>query len=64
MGIENKFKFKSKAASLLVGVSIFAMTSTASGLETLPKDKSMSGMDIELVGRDYLWTYKSCDSYN
>ena len=56
MGIETKFKFKSKAASLLVGVSMLAMSSTASGLETLPEDKSMSGMKIELVGRDDLWT--------
>ena len=64
MGIETKFKFKSKAASLLVGVSMLAMSSTASGLETLPEDKSMSGMKIELVGRDDLWTYKSCDNYN
>ena len=64
MGIETKFTFKSKAASLLVGVSMVAMTSGASALETLPPDKSMSGIDFELVGRDDLYTYKSCDSYN
>ena len=64
MGIETKFTFKSKAASLLVGVSMVAMTSGASALETLPPDKSMSGIEVELVGRDDLYSYKSCDSYN
>ena len=40
-----------------------AMTSGASALETLP-DKSMSIIEVELVGRDDLYSYKSCDSYN
>ena len=59
-----EYKFKTKAASLLAGVSMFALSAGVSALETLPKDKSMSGMDIELVGRADLWTYQSCDSYN
>ena len=61
--MKTKYKFKTIAASLLVGVSMMAMSSTTSAA-TLPADKSMSGMDIELVGRDDLYIYKSCDSYN
>jgi peptide/nickel transport system substrate-binding protein len=62
--MEIKNKFKNRTTSLLVGVSMLALGSAAGALETLPKDKSMSGMEIELVGRDDLWTYQSCDSYN
>ena len=61
--MNTEYKFKTIAASLLVGVSMMAMSSTTSAA-TLPPDKSMSGMDIELVGRDDLYIYKSCDSYN
>ena len=61
--MKTEYKFKTIAASLLVGVSMMAMSSTTSAA-TLPPDKSMSGIDIELVGRDDLYSYKSCDSYN
>ena len=63
MEFDKKF-IRGTAIGLITGVSMIALGSSANALETLPKDKSMSGLEYDLVGRNDLWSYQACDSYN
>ncbi|WP_347860072.1 ABC transporter substrate-binding protein [Planktomarina sp.] len=49
--------------SLLAGVCGAALCATAVVADAMPPEKSLSGVQYELIGRDDIYSYKALDSY-
>lgn len=57
--------FRLKPLSCVVStLCATALLSTPAVADQMPPEKSLAGLNYELIGRDELWTYKSLSKYN
>jgi peptide/nickel transport system substrate-binding protein len=54
---------KTLFGAMMTGVCMAALGVPAVSADPMPAERSLSGLDYELVGRDDLYTYKALDSY-
>ena len=50
--------------TLLAGACGAALFASTAGAEAMPEEKSLSGVQYELIGRDDLYNYKALPNYN
>lgn len=50
--------------TLLAGACGAALLASTAGAEAMPEEKSLSGVQYDLIGRDDLYTYKALPNYN
>lgn len=49
--------------SLMTGVCLAVFSATATHADPMPEERSLAGLDYDLIGRDELYTYGSMDGY-
>ena len=50
--------------SLMTGACIAAIGATSVSADQMPPERSLSGLNYELIGRDDIYSYRALDSYN